>query len=332
MVLLVAACGEGDPPALTVGSVAYTEDQLLGLTEARREVLMGLTALGLSVADSTTAELGAPQLSEWADDRLIDVLAAQLTLDKNGVGDDVLEARYLLDPGWELTVRHLLVFSERWRPDSHREAAQAKAARGLSMLEAGSSFPSIEAAFAAEGGAEAREGTLPPGREGAWVPEFWAAASVLEPAQISPVTETQYGFHVLRLENRQRVPFVEARSSVAREVAGGIENPRAVLDAWSSSTGDDAAERRTSALEEARTRGLAIAAAERAELLRRWETQVASWTAALGFTYGLSTEEVGHAATAALARPGQLADIARTELAGYAELLRVRYPVTVGTP
>ena len=248
------------------------------------------------------------------------------------MGDDVLEARYVLDADWELTIRHVLVFSERWRPDSHREAARAKAARGLSMLRAGSSFPTVEAALAAEGGAEAREGTLPPGREGAWVPEFWAAASVLEPGQISPVTETQYGFHVLRMENRQRVPFAEARSSVALEVAGSIENPRSVLDAWASTAGADAEARSTAALAEARTRGLSIAASDRGELLRRWETQVASWTAALGFAYGLSAEEVGQAATAALARQGQLATIARTELAGYAELLRVRYPVTVGTP
>ena len=330
---MLAACGDGDPPTLTVGPIGFTENQLLGLTDARRQALVGLTALGLAVADSTTAELGAPQLSSWADDRLIDVLAAELTLEKNGMWRmRSLQARYLLDPAWELTVRHVLVFSERWRSDSHREAARAKAVRALESLRAGSDFPAVEAALATEGGADAREGTLPPGREGAWVPEFWAAAIALEPGQISPVTETQYGFHVLRLEDRQLVSFEEARSTVAREVAGSIENPRAVLDAWASRAGEDAASRRAAGLAEASARGLGIAAASRAELLRRWETQVLSWTTALGFTYGLSPEEVGRAALAALARPGQLADIARSELAGYSELLGARYPVTAGTP
>jgi hypothetical protein len=330
--VLLASCGEPDPPALTVGPVAFTADQLLGLSDSRRDALVGLTALGLAVADSTTAELGAPQIAEWEDDRLVDILAADLTLEKNGVGDDVLEARYELDPSWELTVRHFLVFSERWRSDEHRTAARAKAVRGLAMLQAGQDFPAVEAALAAEGGADAREGTLPPGREGAWVSEFWAAASALEPGQISPVTETQYGFHVLRLEDRRRVPFAEARSTVARAVAGGIENPRAVLDAWASTAGDDVASRRSAAVAEARARGLTISAADRAELSLRWETQIVSWSAALGFAWGLSPAEVGRAALSALARPGQLADIARGELTGYAELLRARYPVTAGTP
>jgi len=332
LAVLLAACGEGGPPALTVGPVGFTEDQLLGLTSARREALVGLTALGLAVADSTTAELGGPQISAWADDGLIDLLAAELTLEKNGVGDDVLEERYRLDPSWELSVRHLLVFSERWRPESHREAARAKAARGMAMLMAGKDFPTVEAALAADGGADARAGTLPPGREGAWVSEFWSAATALEPGQISPVTETQYGFHVLVLRDRRRVPFEEARSSVVREVAGNIEDPRAVLDAWASTRGDDAPSRRSSALAEAGARGLTLPAADGAELLRRWETQVASWTAALGFNRALSAEEVGLTALAALARPGQLADIARSELAGYSGLLRASYPVTAGTP
>jgi hypothetical protein len=116
MVALLSTCGPGDPPALTVGPVQFSEEELLGLSDSRRETLVGLTALGLAIADSTTAELGAPRIEVWADERLLDILAAELTLEKNGVSDDVLEARYVLDPQWELTVRHLLVFSERWRP------------------------------------------------------------------------------------------------------------------------------------------------------------------------------------------------------------------------
>jgi len=328
----LAACSEGDPPALTVGPVAYTEEQLLGLSDSRREALVGLTALGLAVADSTTAELGAPQIDEWANDRLVDILAADLTLEKNGVGDDVLEARYASDPDWELTIRHLLVFSERWRPESHREAARAKAARGLAMLRSGSDFPAVEAALVAEGGADVREGTMPPGREGTWVPEFWAAALALEPGELSPVTETQYGFHVLRLLDRQPVSFAEARSAVVRQVAPTLESPRAVLEEWSAGRGTDAASRRDAALAEARARRLEVSPNDRLELLRRWETDVLSWSTAFGFVYGLSPEELGRTALAALARPGQLADIARRELSAHSQMLRARYPVTAGTP
>lgn len=329
---LVAACGEVEPPALTVGPVSYTEDQLLGLSDSRREALVGLTALGLAVADSTTSELGAAQIDDWANDRLIDILAAELTLEKNGVEEDVLGARYALAPDWQLTVRHLLVFSERWRAPAERDAARALAERGLAMLRAGRDFPEVEAALAGEGGPVVREGTMPPGREGTWVPEFWAAAVTLQPGELSPVTETQYGFHVLRLLDREEVPFDEARSSVAREVARTIENPTNVLDDWAADRGSDAPSRRRAALEEARARGLMVPRSDRLELVRRWETDVLSWSTALGFTYGLTTEQVGQVALAALARPGQLADIARRGLAAHSEMLRARYPVTIGTP
>ncbi|HKJ02420.1 MAG TPA: peptidylprolyl isomerase, partial [Longimicrobiales bacterium] len=225
----LAACGEAPPPAVTVGSVTFSEDQLLGLSPTRRETLARLAAFGLAVADSTTTELGAPLVSRWKDDRTLEILAADLTLEKHGVTDEVLEARYLTDPDYELTVRHILFFSERWRTAAERAAAKAKAERALDLLRDGADFAETAARLSEEPGAEGRQGLLTPGRRGAWVDEFWSAASALDVGEISPVTETQYGFHILRLEDRRVVPFAEARSRVAREVADRIEDPTAVL-------------------------------------------------------------------------------------------------------
>lgn len=98
----LAGCGGEPPSALDVGPVSWTESDLLGLSEARRRTLADLAALGLSVADSSTAALGAPLVGEWVDDRRIEILAAELTREANDVGDDVLEARYLTDPHWPM--------------------------------------------------------------------------------------------------------------------------------------------------------------------------------------------------------------------------------------
>jgi hypothetical protein len=189
----------------------------------------------------------------------------------------------------------------------------------------------VEARLAAEGGAEARAGELPPGREGAWVPEFWAAALALEPGELSPVTETQYGFHVLRLERRTTVPFAEARSAVARRVARTLGSPAATLEAWMARAGTEPAARRAAALTEARARGLAVPAGERAEIQRRWDDQVAEWALALGFAYGLTPGQVAEAALSALARTGQGADLARRDLVERADLMRARYDIDLGT-
>src|SRR5690606_21659726 len=181
-----------------------------------------LAAFGLAVADSSTLDLGRPVVDRWADDVRLQILGAELTLEASGVGDDVLESRYLTNPEWELTVRHILFFSERWQSEQHRAEARAKADRALVQLRQGADFAATAAALSEEPGAEGRAGLLTPGREGTWVPEFWAAALALDTGDVSPVTETQYGYHILRLEGREVVPFREARSRVVREVARQI--------------------------------------------------------------------------------------------------------------
>lgn len=327
---LLVACGEGTPPALSVGPVAYSEEDLLGLSDARRRSLAEITAFGLAVSDSTTDELGAPLVDEWVDDRRLEILAAELVLERAGVDDDVLEARYLTDPEWELTVRHILFFSERWRSASHREEARAKAERALESLRAGADFASTAAALSEEPGAEGREGLLTPGREGAWVPEFWAAAVALEPGGISPVTETQYGYHILRLEDREVVPFEEARSVVVREVAPDVGDPDAVLEAWMSGASSNEREQRRAALAEADTRSISVPDGERAELERRWNDMVYRWSASLGFRYGMTPAAVGETALAALADPSQGTGLVRDELAGHHELFEARYEIRFG--
>ncbi|MDZ7778937.1 MAG: peptidylprolyl isomerase [Gemmatimonadota bacterium] len=329
-VVAAAACGDPEPPAVAVDGVTFTEDQVLGLSEDRREMLAYLAAFGLAVADSTTDELGAPLIERWMDDRRLDALAAELTLEKNDVSDDVLESRYMTDPAWELTVRHILFTSERWRSEEHRAEARAKAERAMERLQDGADFAATAAELSEEPGAEGREGLLEPGREGSWVPEFWEAALALEPGEISPVTETQYGYHILRLEDREVVPFEEARSTVVRTVASRIEDPRAVLDAWLDDQGVTEPEaRRAAALAEAERRDVRVPEAERAELERRWEDQVYQWTATFGFQHGLSEGQVAEAALDALSRSGQNANLARADIEERGELFERRYDLRI---
>jgi len=324
--LLMIACGDSAPPALTVGSVSYDEATLLGLTDERRQTLADLTAFGLVVADNWDI-LGVDILYGWNDDRLLEILAAELTLEKNGVEEAVLEARYETDPQWELTVRHVLFFSERWQSAEHRSEAAAKAERAMESLVAGADFASTAAELSEEPGARGREGLLTPGREGSWVPEFWAAALALEPGQISPVTETQYGYHILRLEDRTVIPFSEARSVVARDVADRIEDPGAVLATWMETAGATRYEQREAALAEAERRGLEVPAGEFSALERAWYIQVEHWSTTLGFRQHMDEAEVAQAALAALSDASQGAELARSELEIYRRQLQDLYPI-----
>ncbi len=324
----LSACADTHSAALTIGEITYSQDQLLGLTDSRRQSLVDLTAFALSVADSSTIALGAPLVSRWEEDRLLEILGAELTLEKYAVGDDVLEAQYLTNPEWELTVRHILFFSERWRSSDHRAEAQAKAERALVSLRKGADFAVTAAELSEEPGAEGRQGLLTPGRESSWVPEFWAAAVALEQGQISAVTETQYGYHILRLENRIVVPFAEARSVIARVVAAQLENPDNVLAAWIDENADsEGSSGRATALSEAKRRGLIVPSSERTELKREWEDTAYRLSSTFGFRYGWGPEEVANAALAALSNPAQNANLSRTELSTYRPLIDERYTI-----
>lgn len=324
---VLAACSSAEPPVLTVGSVSFTERELLGLTEDRRTVLGHLTGVGLALADSAGRELGSSWIAERLQDRRLEILGAELLLEDIGVGDDVLEARYLTDPAWELTVRHILFFSERWRAPDHRSEAEAKAGRAMESLRNGADFASTAAELSEEPGAEGRQGLLTPGREGSWVPEFWAAALALEPGEISPVTETEYGYHILRLEDRTIVPFEEGRSRVVRTVADQAGDPGATLAEWMTVASNDPAEARRLALAEAERRGIEAPAGERTEIEREWDDLMYRWGATLGFRYGMSAAQVKAAALAALSDPGQGVELTRREVSTHAEAIERLHPV-----
>jgi hypothetical protein len=226
----VQGCGE-ETISLQVGPVGFPESELLGLGIAQREQLALITVVGLAVAEGDELALGAPVLERRRALRMGDRLREEFLLEAAGVTEAELEERYLTDPDHELVVRHLVVLSERFRPDVERDKARTRASAALDRIEAGEPFESVASEVSEEPGAARREGLLQPGREGTWVSEFWGAAQALAEGEVSPVVETEYGFHVLRLEERRILPFEEARDRVVGEVArflGGGE----VWEAW----------------------------------------------------------------------------------------------------
>lgn len=217
--MVLVGCADAPTPVVQAGDVVFTADQVPGLTDDRLHFLGELAVFATALADSALHELARP----WTRSQMVDLqwqrLQAQRALDSAGVGDDVLRARYATRPELELTVRHLLVFSARYEAEATRAAARARAEAALARIEAGEPFGQVAAQVSEEPGAESREGLLTPGREGSWVTEFWTAATHLEPGGISDVVETRYGFHILRLEARDTVPFEEVRDGVALAVA-----------------------------------------------------------------------------------------------------------------
>lgn len=335
--LLAAACQE--EAALSVGEASFVRSELLGLSDSQLSLLSAITALGLAAAEGDWAEAGEPILAEAREALLIRRLRQETTLEARGVTEANLEARYAENPEHELTVRHLVILSERWRPEAERAQARVRADAALERVRAGEPFPELAGEVSEEPGARVRGGLLEPGREGSWVDEFWEAASGLEVGAISGVVESEYGFHVLKLDAREPIPFSEARSRVVADLAVDIDDPaawRSRVVEWAGADPGDGApggmseEAREILLAEAARRGHSITEPDEVRILREWEFRAGGWAQALGFREGMTPDAVAGQALAALGSTDQAARIVREEILETGAALLSAYTVEIG--
>ena len=217
--------GCGQPPVLEVGPIDFTAEDLGVLGPSQRTTLTWITAFGLAVADDSVQAVIAPKIEADLRSIVLQRVAMEIAVNSTGVDEESLRAAYARTPRYELVVRHLVVLSERWRPPTHRDSARARAEEALDRARAGEDFEALVAEYSDEPGAADRGGLLQPGRLDSWVPEFWDAASSLEEGELSGVVETEFGFHVIKLEERRTVPFEEARDEVLETF---VDLPRAL--------------------------------------------------------------------------------------------------------
>lgn len=234
--LLLAFAGAcSDPPALSVGEVDYAEEEVLAFDNDRMALLTEITALGIAVSRGELEELGKPVKERRIREALLNLLERHLRVEFAGLDEADLRARYAQGPQYELTVRHLVILVDEWATEDGVDSARARARAARERIQAGEPFPEVAGEVSEEPGARERGGLLEPAREGAWVDEFWTAASALEVGEVSPVIRTPYGFHVLRLEDREPVPFEEARHWAIEEVARSLPRMVDKLREWSDS-------------------------------------------------------------------------------------------------
>jgi peptidyl-prolyl cis-trans isomerase C len=125
--------------------------------------------------------------------------------------------------------RHILI--SRSADGKGREEAEAL----LSQLKGGASFEALASQHSADTGSAKNGGDLGWFGEGRMVKEFDDALAALKtPGELSPVVETQFGFHVIRLEARRAAgvrPFDEVRTDIENEIRtkARIEARRAKL-------------------------------------------------------------------------------------------------------
>jgi hypothetical protein len=81
----------------------------------------------------------------------------------------------------------------------------------LARLKGGQDFATVAKAVSIDTGSGAKGGDLGCNPKGAFVPEFDEAASTLPIGRLSEPVQTQYGFHIIRVDERKTVTYESAR-------------------------------------------------------------------------------------------------------------------------
>ena len=123
----------------------------------------------------------------------------------------------------EIKVAHLMVRVTPQAPRADSTTAHKKINELYGRLRKGESWEKLVAQFSEDAGSAANGGELPPFGTGRMIPSFEEAAFKLQkPGDISAPVQTPYGWHIIRLVERQPVPSFAAmeptlKSKVAKD-------------------------------------------------------------------------------------------------------------------
>src|ERR1700678_1340494 len=117
----------------------------------------------------------------------------------------------------EVKVRHILIKVDPKADAKTDAAAKQKAEDLLKPIKGGADFAALAKANSDDPGSKDAGGELGMIQRGVTVPAFESAAFSLQPGQISDVVKTQFGYHILKVEEKQTAhlkPLEEVKAQI----------------------------------------------------------------------------------------------------------------------
>jgi peptidyl-prolyl cis-trans isomerase D len=117
----------------------------------------------------------------------------------------------------EVKVRHILIKVDAGADPKVDAAAKQKAEDLLKQIKGGADFAALAKANSDDPGSKEQGGELGMIQRGVTVPPFEKAAFALAPGQISDVIKTRFGYHILKVEEKQTAhlkPLDEVKAQI----------------------------------------------------------------------------------------------------------------------
>lgn len=132
---------------------------------------------------------------------------------KKGIDDATLKQEFdSMDKASRTTasVRHILISTENRKPEEALKLANDIEAR----LKKGEDFAKLAAEFTDDPGSKANGGLYADADVTQWVPEFKQAALSQPVGQVGPPVKTDFGYHIIKVENRKEKTFDEMKEQL----------------------------------------------------------------------------------------------------------------------
>ena len=102
-----------------------------------------------------------------------------------------------------IRARHILIKTDPSASDEEKKKIKAKAEEILEKLKKGEDFAKLASEVSEDPGSKAKGGDLDFFPKGTMIPAFEEAAFSLKPGEMSGLVETEYGYHIIKLEEKK---------------------------------------------------------------------------------------------------------------------------------
>ena len=186
--------------------------------------------IDMSVSDEQAAEWHAahPDLYRRGEGRRIRYATVQRVADPTTieVSDDDIRVSYETNQSKfthpeQRRASHILLRVEPGATDEDKQRVRAQAEEILGRVRAGEDFATLAGSMSQDTFSGQRGGDLEWFGRGQMVPEFEESAFLTPPGQLAPVTETQFGFHVILVTDSRpagTIPLDDVREEIVNEI------------------------------------------------------------------------------------------------------------------